>query len=214
MTRPADRVRRSRVVLAALALGALLLAAGSATWASGQVLTVLGEQDVAVSGTTAAPGLVAAALVVAAAALAVAIGRRVGAALGGLAMVGAASVVVAVVTGFLSDPAAPLRASAAEVSGVPRLAGTVTVGVWPYVTLALAVLAAAAGVLAVVAGRTWGGAGRRFERPAAGVGSAGARSAVGRAGDARTRAMDDWDALGRGEDPTQDAEGRGERPPT
>ncbi|MCK6209012.1 Trp biosynthesis-associated membrane protein [Georgenia sp. EYE_87] len=197
--------RRSHVVVALLALGALLLAAGSAGWAHGEVSTVLGAREVSVSGASAAPGVGAAALVVGAAALAAAVGRRAGAVVAGVALVGAAVLVAASVVGFLGDPAAPLEAAAGEISGVPELTGEARTALWPYVTLVLAAAVAAAGVVTLVAGRSWQSAGRRFERPA----TAERRSAASAATDERDRAMDDWDALGRGEDPSAGADGAG-----
>jgi uncharacterized membrane protein (TIGR02234 family) len=199
------KLRRGQVVLAVLALGGLLLACGSAGWAHGEVSTVLGPQEVSVSGSSAAPGVGAAALVVGAAALAAAIGRRIGAVLAGIALIGAAVLVGASVVGFLGDPAAPLEAAAGEISGVPELTGPAQLTVWPYVTLLLGVAVAAAGVLTLVAGRSWQTAGRRFERPA----PTGRRSAASEATDERDRAMDDWDALGRGEDPSAGTEDPG-----
>jgi uncharacterized membrane protein (TIGR02234 family) len=201
--------RRSHVVLAVLALGALLLATGSATWARGEVATVLGAQEVTVSGASAAPGVSAAALVVGAAALAAAIGRRVGAVLAGIALIGAAVLVGASVARFLADPSAPLEGAAGEVSGVPELTGEAVTTMWPYATLVVALAVAAAGVVTLVAGRTWQGAGRRFERPD----EPGARSAASAATGERDRAMDDWDALGRGEDPSADGADSGRDDP-
>ncbi|GAA4286464.1 Trp biosynthesis-associated membrane protein [Georgenia daeguensis] len=197
--------RRRHVVVAVLALGVLLLACGSAGWAHGEVSTVLGPREVSVSGSSAAPGVGAAALVVGAAALAAAIGRRVGAVIAGIALVCAAVLVAASVVGFLGDPAAPLEAAAGEISGVPELTGEARTAVWPYVTLVLAVAVAGAGVVTLLAGRSWQSAGRRFERPA----TAGPRSAASAATDERDRAMDDWDALGRGEDPSAGTDGAG-----
>ena len=198
--------RRSHLVVAVLVLGALLLACGSAGWSRGEVSTVLGPREVSVPGSSAAPGVGAAALVVGAAALAAAIGRRVGAVLAGIALVGAAVLVAASVLGFLGDPAAPLEAAAGEISGVPELTGEARTAVWPYVTLVLATAVAAAGVVTLVAGRSWQSAGRRFERAAP---PPARRSAASAATDERDRAMDDWDALGRGEDPSAGTEGAG-----
>ena len=205
--------RRGQVVLGVPVLGVLLLATAAAGWAHGEVTTVLGTQEVSVSGSSAAPGVSAAALVVGAAALAAAIGRRVGAVLAGIALIGAAVLVGVSVAGFLADPAAPLEAAAGQVSGVPELTGEATTTLWPWATLLVALAVAAAGVVTLVAGRRWQSAGRRFERPAA----TSPRSAASAATDERDRAMDDWDALGRGEDPSADGDhhphaDRGEEP--
>jgi hypothetical protein len=154
---------------------------------------VVGREDVAVSGTAAAPAVPAAALVVGAAALALGLGRRVAAALGGLVLVAAAVMVISAVVGFLADPEPALLGAAADLTGVRELAGDAAVTVWPWVTATLGVGVAAVGALAVVSSSGWQRAGRRFERD----------DTPRPATDPRTRAMDDWDALGRGEDPTQ-----------
>ncbi|MPV38959.1 Trp biosynthesis-associated membrane protein, partial [Georgenia subflava] len=134
--------------------------------------------------------------------LAAALGRRIGAVLAGLVLVGAAALVAASTVGFLSDPAAPVRSAAAELSGVPELDGAATTTPWPALAIVLAVALLVLGVVTLVASRRWQAAGRRFERDTP---APGPRSAASRATDDRTRAMDDWDALGRGEDPSQPA---------
>jgi uncharacterized membrane protein (TIGR02234 family) len=197
--------RRRTVVVLALVLGASLLALGALPWVRATVRTVIDVREIAVSGATATPALTAAALVVGAAAVTIGIGRRVGAAVGGVALLGAAVLAGTAVAGVLGNPAAPALAAAAELSGVPQLAGEVHVTAWPWVALVVAACLALLGIVALVAGGRWQAAGRRFERP----GAPSARSASSEASDARTRAMDDWDALGRGEDPSgQDPSGQ------
>lgn len=202
---------RGRSVLLALPLAGLLLAVGWAPWASAPVATVLGAETVSVSGGEALPGVLGAALVVGAAALALGIGRRAGAVLGGVALLGAAVVATGSIAGFLRDPERPLRAAAGEVSSVPELAGPAQVTAWPSLALALAVLTALTGVLVVLAAPHWTTtAGRRFERQPSGAARRGPVSEASRASDDRTRAMDDWDALARGEDPTATGETAGD----
>src|SRR5690606_3362414 len=160
VSRLADRLTRSRLVLSVRALAALLAGSGSPAWARAHVTTVLGPEPVSVSGTTAAPALAATALVAGAAGLAVALGRRVGALLGGLALLGSAVAVVAVVSGFLSDPATPVRRAAGEISGVPELTGAVDVTSWPYLTFVLAAALALAGVGIIALSGRWSATGR------------------------------------------------------
>ena len=188
---------RRAVVLLALVLAGVLLALGGLPWVRAEVPTVIAVRPLSVTGGTATPALTAAALVVGAAALTVAIGRRVAVAVGGVVLIGAAVLVAAAVAGFLQDPTASALAEAAQISGVPQLTGTAHVTPWPWVALVVAALLAGLGVVTLVRGRRWQAGGRRFERaPETG------RSASSAARDARTRAMDDWDALGRGEDPS------------
>ncbi|MFH5822741.1 Trp biosynthesis-associated membrane protein [Georgenia sp. AZ-5] len=198
-------LRRRTVVALALLLAVALLGLGALPWVRAQAPTVIDVQEVTVAGTAAAPALGAAALVVAAAALAVGIGQRAATVVGGVALLGAAALVVATTADLLGDPARPALSAAADRSGVPQLAGEAAVTAWPFVTLAAAAAVAALGVVVLVRGGRWQAAGRRFERPAQ---APRGRSASTDATDARSRAMDDWDALGRGEDPSApDADG-------
>ena len=209
------RVTRRAVVLAALVLAVLLLALGGLPWVRGEAATVIGVRPVSVTGAGATPALTAAALVVGAAALTVAIGRRVAVAVGGVVLVGAAALVAAAVAGFLQDPTAPALAEAAQVSGAPQLSGAAHVTPWPWVALVVAAALALLGVLTLVRGRSWQSGGRRFERTTA-PRDRGPERRPDAARDARTQAMDDWDALGRGEDPSgpDDAtSGEGDEPP-
>ncbi|ROR71672.1 Trp biosynthesis-associated membrane protein [Bogoriella caseilytica] len=206
------RFTRGRAALATLALAALMLVVASLPWATGEAESVLGLQPVTVSGSEAAPATLGLALIVGAAGLVIAIGRRVGAVLGALALAAAGATTIPTALAVTRDPAPALRRAAAEASGVPEVAGASATTPWPTVT---AVLGGLAIVLAGVIGwqmRRWPArADRRFERataakkasaqegaPAQGV------SAVDAEAQHRTRAMDDWDAQARGEDPTDE----------
>ncbi|HLV05499.1 Trp biosynthesis-associated membrane protein [uncultured Georgenia sp.] len=186
-------VTRGRVVLAVLVLGALGVGASALPWASVTVPTVLGQSTVSASGSEMQPVTTAASVAVLAAGLAVSLGGR------WVVRVGAAAVallglLLAVTTvGFLRDPVPPLRGVAAQATGVAEITGAPSLTVWPYLTAALGVAVAVAGVLATRITTT--PAGRRFER-------AGGAPSAQTAPDARVQAMDDWDALGRGEDPS------------
>jgi hypothetical protein len=84
------------------------------------------------------------------------------------------------------------------VSGVPQIDGEVAVAPWPTIALAVAVVAVLAGVALPFLAGSWQRVGRRYER-----GSQAAAPAPG--GQPRTprgQAMDDWDALSRGDDPS------------
>lgn len=223
---------RRGTVLAALALAVTVLVTAGLSWAGGEVPTVLGPERVSVTGMTAAPAVLAGAGVAAAAALTAGIGRRMAVTVAGAALLLAAAAVGYGVAAFLGAPAGSLLDAAAEVSGVRELAGPVAITPGPYLTGALAVGLAAAGLIVLVAGRSWPQPGRRFERgdtgppadrgPSAHSGPSApadplapgappvqavppvdsARSGGPTQTDPRTRAMDDWDALGRGEDPS------------
>lgn len=186
---------RGRVVLTILVLGALGFGLSALPWASAQIPTVLAGRTVTVSGGDASPVTTAASLAVLATGLAVALGGRWVTRVCALALLVLGGVLGAAAAGFLSDPRPPLESAAAQVGGVRDLAGEAQVTAWPYVTVALGVLVVAAAVL--VLRIPTAPAARRFER-------AGGQDAPrpSRVQDERVRAMDDWDALGRGEDPT------------
>lgn len=193
-------LERRTVVLLALVLAVALLALGALPWVRGTVPTVIDVRDITVSGAAVSPALTAGALVVGAAALAIGIGRRAAAAVGGLALLVAAVLVEASVVAFLRDPQAPALAAAAELSGVPQLAAPAVTTPWPWAALVVGVAVALLGLVPLLRGGSWQAAGRRFER--GGQPRPRGRSASTEATDVRTRAMDDWDALGRGEDPS------------
>ncbi|WP_413450154.1 Trp biosynthesis-associated membrane protein [Georgenia phoenicis] len=192
------RPSRGRVVVLVLVLGAVAFGLSVLTWASAPVPTVLAERTVTVTGGDAAPATTAAGLAVLATALALALGGRWVSRLCAVALVALGALLAASAVGFLLDPQPPLLAAAATVSGVREISAAPSVTPWPYLAVLVGVLVAACSVLVLRMPTTAGG--RRFERPAA----AGERPVtLADAPDERVRAMDDWDALGRGEDPTE-----------
>lgn len=193
---------RGRAVVVVLVLGALTFGLSLLTWASAPVPTVLAEQTVTVTGGEAAPATTATGLAVLATALAVALGGRWVSRLCALALVALGALLAASAVGFLLDPRPPLLAAAAAVSGVREISAAPSTTPWPYLAVAAGVLVAASAVLVLRAARTTTAGSRRFERaPAAGERPRPVPDAEAR--DDRVRAMDDWDALGRGEDPTE-----------
>jgi hypothetical protein len=98
---------------------------------------------------------------------------------------------------------APIDAVAGAVTTATGIAGTdavadlvATIGVtaWPTVTLAAQVILVAASVFTLVTAHTWrSGAGRRYRTDA---------PAVAASGEPRQDAIDSWDDLSRGDDPT------------
>lgn len=194
---------RGRLVLSLLLLGVAGIGVGALPWLRITVPTVIARQDVDVSGTDAVPVLTAVCLAVLAAGLATAIGgvwlRRVA----GVAAVVLGVLVAASSIALLLDPEPAALTVAGEVSGVAQIEGAVATTPWPYVAIVLGLAIAAAGVL-VTLSRASSAASRRFERDAAAA--APGPEARGQA-DPRVQAMDDWDALGRGEDPTAGSAG-------
>ena len=214
-TARAPRVGRTTAVAVLVGLGGALLAVTAAPWLLVPVSTAIAEATVSVPGSAAVPAAPASALVVLAGGLAVAIAGRVARLVAAVAVAGAGLLAAGAALRFAADPAAAAIAASAEATGLRELAGAPSVTPWPLVAAGLGGLAALAAVTVAIASRGWasGAGGRRFERavPDGGASSgetAGMTAGGARAGteaeplDARTRAMDDWDALSRGDDPT------------
>lgn len=194
MRRPA--VGRTTAVAGTVGLGGLLLGVAAAPWLEVTVRTALTTATIAVRGSDAVPAVPAAALVLLAGGLALALAGAVARLVASVAVSAVGVVVVAVTAGFLADPSSAAVSAVAEVTGVRGLEGEVATTPWPAVALGLGVVAALGGVVLAVAQRAWerGTRGRRYERsgpPGGGVPT-----------EPRVRAMDDWDALSRGEDPS------------
>jgi len=184
------RLSRGRAVVLLLVLGVVAMGLSLLPWARATVPTVLGEQTVTVAGSDAAPATTAAGLALLATGLALALGGR-----WVIRLAAAAAAALGLVLGgsalqVLLDPEPRVLSAAGEASGVRQIAGSVSITPWPYLVLVLGALVLVAAVLVARVPVT--AASRRFERPSAPSAPTG-----------RVRAMDDWDALGRGEDPTE-----------
>ncbi|MGR2751657.1 Trp biosynthesis-associated membrane protein [Agromyces arachidis] len=198
-------------ILALLAGSGLALLAWSRTWFTVRLVdgqaAAGGATSLEVGGAVASPALAALALAGLALAGALAIaGPVIRIVLGALAFVLGGSVVLAAGMS-LADPAAASSAAIAEATGVAgaqptaELVAAATPTGWAVAAIAGGVLVAAAGVVVVVTGRAWAtsrryGAGARFADDEASVPTA-----------ASDRAVDDWDGLSRGDDPTERASG-------
>lgn len=193
------RLNRGRAVVLVLAAGAATMGLSMLTWARAAVPTVLGEQTVSVTGGEAAPATTGAGLALLATGLALSLGGRWVIRLAAVAVGALGLVLGGSAAQVLLDPEPRVLNVAGEVAGVRQLSGTVSITPWPYLALALAVLVLLAAVLVARVPVT--AASRRFERADA-AGPAQTAPPTG-----RVRAMDDWDALGRGEDPTDSEPG-------
>jgi hypothetical protein len=190
---------RGRAVLIVVVLGLALFGLTLPAWAHGVAPTTVGTEAVTVGGADAAPGVASAGLVVLVAGLVLGLA---GALARVLAVVGviAGGALAAVSAGlFLADPERSMLRAAAEATGVRRLEGGVTVAPWPTVALVVGVLAVVTGVALPFLAGSWQRVGRRYER---GAGAASAQPGRQAPRTSRGRAMDDWDALSRGDDPS------------
>ncbi|HWI30714.1 MAG TPA: Trp biosynthesis-associated membrane protein [Microbacterium sp.] len=195
-------IRRARLlaVTATLAAGALGVISSTQTWLT-VTLTQGADEALLVAGAAAIPVLAPLSLAVLA----------LGAALSIVGLVlryvfGALTVAIAAVLGWqtwVSFVERPTSAVASTVTGATGISGAdavadlvaaVTITPWPVVTLVGWVLLLAAGILTLVTARTWRGAGRRYRTDAATSTASPA---------APLDAVDSWDGLSRGEDPTR-----------
>jgi uncharacterized membrane protein (TIGR02234 family) len=205
-----SRRELTAAVLGGVVAGALALSAGGQTWAHvrAERTPPLPPLTDVLTGSEAAPLVPAAGLVLLAAAVALLAVRGYGRVIVGLLMAVAGGVLgwsgVRALTGGLLD-------ASTTVPGVGRAPGPVTVDVsvaWPVLAVIAGLLGVAAGVLAVLRGRSWPAMGRRYER--SGTTAPSARPTPRPETD-EDRAQAAWKALDRGEDPTEpaaDAPGR------
>lgn len=173
---------RQSAVLAALVVGLATAAVAAGTWVTGTAPGGLGQEALAVSGTTAAPAVVAGGLVTAAAGLALSLGGRGVRVVTAAVLAGAGLLVGWSAVAVLRDPVPAAQGAAREAVGTAVAEDVATTWLpWLAVGLAAATLA-----LAVVALGRWQQTSRRHEGPARGP----------------VDPFDTWDALSRGEDPT------------
>jgi uncharacterized membrane protein (TIGR02234 family) len=200
-------MRRARLlaVVVTVACGAIGLISSTQTWLTA-VLDDGAEHALAVAGAAAVPVLAPLSLAVLA----------LGAALSIVGLVlryvfGGLSVLIGLLLAWLTAVVAferPVSAVASVVteatgiageSSVVELLSSITTTPWPLVTLGAWVVLVAAGVFTLVTARGWTSAGRRYRTDDPGHPATDGARPHDAAG---SRAIDDWDGLSRGEDPT------------
>lgn len=185
-------MKRLVFLIIAVAVAVLMFAA-TRTWVTGTVSdAVLSDVKVSVAGSSAAPGVFAAALVGAAAGVVALTAGRIA------RWIAAAFVLLSGVLALISvvmvmvNPDGPVSDQAAATTGRTGSVGAHgTLTPWVWLALAAAILLVAAGVLTLVAVRRWGGLSGRYDAPA------------GRA----PAPVSDWDKLTAGLDPTAERDG-------
>lgn len=158
------RTPRRTVVLSLLLLGGLSVLSATPTWLSTTASTALDPSvAVSVSGTTAAPGVSAAALVVVAAALSLGLVGRVArwvslavVALGGAVIGGSA-------LSFVLSPDAAARSGVADATGVATTPAQIDLSPAPYVTVLLGAAVLLVAVWAAFARVDWAQRSRRYD---------------------------------------------------
>jgi len=202
------RVLKLGTIAAVVVGGGLGLAAATQDWYTVRLTAAAAHPaPVVISGTDAAPALTALSLAGLALALALAIAGRVA-----RVVVGALGVVVGVclLLSAAGDPArsAGVRDAVSQATGISgdasvyALIRDVEASAWPVLALVGGIVVALGSIAALVTGRLWPGGSRRYDavRFEAREAKASARAREVRPGDA---AVDDWDELTRGEDPTR-----------
>ena len=190
------RRARSRSVMAILAAGALLLIAGTQTWLT-VTLTTGGSEPLEVSGTGADRLLMPLSLAALAAGLLLSIsGRVLRYVLGAIALAVAVILGVTAVNTAFIDPRSASASAVTEATGLTgsgvsdALIDQISVSAWPFVTVAAAALLALAALFVLGTASKWAAVTSRYD-------AAKARTA----GEPRD-AVESWDDLSRGEDPT------------
>ncbi|GAA5027546.1 Trp biosynthesis-associated membrane protein [Microbacterium fluvii] len=191
-------------VLVMLATGAVGVISSTQTWLT-VVLDDGAQHELAVSGAAALPVLAPLSLAVLALGGALSIVGRV------LRYVfGALAVVIGVVLFALTWPIAiahPVTAVASVVTEATGIAGIQAIAdlvadiaatPWPVVSLVAWCVLIAAGVFTLATAHTWAATGRRYDTAADHSAAAPTAAAGSRPHDA----IDDWDDLSRGDDPT------------
>jgi uncharacterized membrane protein (TIGR02234 family) len=201
------------VIVATIIGSALALLSWSQAWFELELTDASAQgagEAIAVPGSVASPALAALGLAGLAlvAALAIA-GPGIRIVLGVLEVVLGGCVLLA--TGIsIGDPIAAVAPAVTDATGVSgsgptaELVAAATATAWPAVAVVGGVLLVLAGIAVLVTGTRWPTSSRRYRaaRLADADGGAGHDAAAHAASD---RAIDDWDELSRGDDPTADA---------
>lgn len=193
------RRARSISVLAILAAGAVSTLAATQTWIHVS-LTDGAAADVAVAGTAAIPVLTPLSLAVLALGAALSIvGRVLRIVFGALTVAAAIGIALLTAPVAVDAPVDAYAPSVTETTGITGdssvaalVAGTSVTG-WPLASLLAGLVLLVAGSFVLVTGWRWPGGGRKYDAQRR-------RAAV--ADDAPLDAIDSWDDLSRGDDPT------------
>ncbi|MGO1840055.1 MAG: Trp biosynthesis-associated membrane protein [Candidatus Microbacterium stercoravium] len=190
--------RRGRVLSVVVILlgSALVLISSTQTWATTDVQGTLIEAKGADALSLLQPLALAALALSLALALA---GRIVRMALAAIAVVLGASLVWLTAGAAFGDPVASVESAVTEHTGIAGAEGVssvvadVALTPWPSIALAFGILVALGGLLAVSTGPMWRRAGHRYDKadPTSRAAASGPLDAV-----------DSWDDLSRGDDPT------------
>ena len=169
---------------------------GTQTWIEAQGFDAAHIDTVALSGQEASPVITAMALVIIAAGAALSIAGRLGRWIIGSISVLSAIMLMVATGSILTDPAAAVASTIAEISGTTASSATVenvTVTLLPWLTILGGLIALVGGVLVLIYGQSWAlGKVKKYT-----VSTQSEGTSTGRLDE-----IDTWDELSRGEDPT------------
>ncbi|WP_029144260.1 Trp biosynthesis-associated membrane protein [Microbacterium luticocti] len=196
------RARLTSVVLTVLC-GALGLMSSTQTWLHVR-LTGAAAHDLTVTGAAAIPVLAPLSLAVLALGAALSIvGRALRYLFGAIALgIGVVQLVLSARVGF-GHPISAVARTVTDATGiagddaVSGLVDTITGTAWPLVAVAVWAVLCAVAVFVLATAAHWGSSGRKYRTDAAPSAAAGPVDAI-----------DSWDDLSRGEDPTADRDPR------
>lgn len=194
------RFTRGAATITTATIGALVLLTTLPTWVTATTPTATGDLAVSAGGTTASPATASVGLVIIAAALVLGLAgkaARVGALV--VAIAGSVGAAITIVT-FLANPDVVAASAAADITSVRAVNTPVSVTAWPYVSLVVLAAGAVTSLWLLTHLGAWTTVGRRYQPATQATPSTPAPG--DRDANARRRAMDDWDAITRGEDPT------------
>lgn len=193
----AGRIKGILVVGGLLAAGLALLA-----WTQTWVVAHLEGAEISVDGAAAAPGLSALALAGLALGGALAIAGPVFRVVLGVLEVLLGVAVLIASTAAIADPASAAISDVTKLTGVAgdnavlALISDAATTAWPWAGVASGVLFVVAGIAVLLTSRRWPGPGRKYQ-------AVRLERADGAPLSAKDAAIDNWDELSRGSDPTE-----------
>lgn len=196
MPRPNRRAKYTAMLATVLSSGLVLLAATQNWYALHLNATANHDEAVSVQGSLAAPALTALALAGLALTAALAIGGRIARLVLGVLGVVIGACILFSAFAAIGDPAhagATAVTTATGVAGdasVTHLVDRVDASVWPWVAVAGGILLLAASVVVLVTSPRWPGPSRKYQATRL------------EPTNSRDSAIDSWDELSHGEDPT------------
>ncbi|WP_157156105.1 Trp biosynthesis-associated membrane protein [Diaminobutyricimonas sp. LJ205] len=192
MSAPSGRRLKSLAILAGLVISAVLLLTWTQVWV---MIQLTDGSQLEAAGEVASPAIAALGLAGLAAAAALSLAGPVFRRILGVLQIAVSGTALIATIATVSDPitaSAAVVTDATGVSGAESVASLVsaaTLTAWPFVALVAAVLGALLGVFIIVTASRWPGSGRKYQSVR--LQNADENSAV-----------DDWDALSDGQDPT------------